>query len=176
MKNVAFSDQFLLFCCLPWGDSYLYHFIFCPMQYITFCFVWKVFHKQSDWLIKKYILSFLIYPSISLLPFQFYYLKRLRTMTLGGRRWRSQTLAWHGSGTRPPKCQLLAPTPGWPLRSLSPHSSPKEATSGGTASHTHWPGSQVSAYLSRPVALERWSVRIWTFIFSYIRSDYIRLH
>lgn len=46
-------------------------------------------------------------------------------------RWRSLTLAWRGSGTKPPRWALLEPTPGWPLRSLSHPPSPRAATSGG---------------------------------------------
>lgn len=156
----------LLFAVRWFLLSVPFHFLSNALYHILFC-------MKSVLLTVRLIDCFLMYPPISLLPFQFYYLKRLRTMTLGGRRWRSQTLAWHGSGTRPPKCQLLAPTPGWPLRSSSPRSSPKEATSGGAASHTHWPGSQVSAYLSRPVALERWSLRIH--INFFLRLDQIRL-
>lgn len=51
--------------------------------------------------------------------------------TSGGRPWRSQTLAWPGSGTRPQRCQRQAPTPGWPPRSSSLPCSQKAVTSGG---------------------------------------------
>lgn len=52
-------------------------------------------------------------------------------MTLGGRLWRSQILAWPENGTKPQKCLLQALIPGWPPRSSSALSSPKAAMFGG---------------------------------------------
>jgi len=94
---------------------------------LSFCLRPSLFHGPT-----------LMCPSLSS---QFYYLKRLRMTTSGGRPWRSQISAWPGSGTKPQRCRLRAPTPGWPPRSSSPLSSPKAVTSGGTTNYT--PGDKI---------------------------------
>lgn len=58
-------------------------------------------------------------------------------MTWVGKPWRSPTLVWPESGTRPPRWVQRGPTPGWPQRSSSCPSSPRAAMCGGAAPVVH---------------------------------------
>lgn len=78
-------------------------------------------------------------PATTSLSTQSSSLSRWIGMIWAVRRWRSQTLAWPGNGTKPQRWVLRGPTPGWLQRSSKSLCFPRAVMCGGTALFTVWP-------------------------------------